>query len=352
MVCDGVSRARQVLHEYETRPHRLSRKPLVLLVTEQSQLVLPWKRVEGRLGILRSVGPRVCFLAPLCERFGTLSGRAARAASNALISSLGCGQRSGRVRLLHSFDDLGPTAPQSALTAGSLRRVLALSLVLCEPPSHVKKASGRIKLVMELARNTSTASLDQTPFSKEVKKAAAPCFQEHLFCPSCSQPASRGTDFRDCLFLPHALSQFPISHALDDRLQNWFCSPGFAPVASMQGSDMQAFHGQGCHRRRCLQERHKVTGSVLKTLVRSCPCRCVVFQKSGKMSFGLRRRPAIWLSMRAFHGEKEPSCCFDTRSNIHSAMQLWTEHSVRCLLQRTKSLPCPLSKAYRHNRFF
>ena len=90
---------------------------------------------------------------------------------------------------------------------------------------------------------------------------------------------------------------------------------------------MQAFHGQGCHRRtspkcpasRCVQERHKVTGSVLKTLVRSCPGRCVVFQKSGKMSFGLRRRPAIWLSKRAFHDEKEPSCCFDT-------MQLWTEH--------------------------
>ena len=63
-----ASRARQALHEYETRPPRLPRKPLVLLVAEQPQLVLPWKRVEGRLGILRSVSPRVCCLAPLCGR--------------------------------------------------------------------------------------------------------------------------------------------------------------------------------------------------------------------------------------------------------------------------------------------
>ena len=99
-----VSRARQVLLEYGSRPHRLSRKPLALLVAEQSQLVLPWRRVERLLGILRGAGPRVCCLAPLHGRVeasppeghpkrSTMSGSAARAASNALTSSLGCDGR-------------------------------------------------------------------------------------------------------------------------------------------------------------------------------------------------------------------------------------------------------------------
>ena len=106
------------------------------------------------------------------------------------------------------------------------------------------------------------------------------------------------THFRSC----------PISarcNVEDEHLQTWFCLTELAPVATTQGSDTQACHRLStanlakCPANRCLQERYRVTGPALKTLAGSCPRRAVNFsQRSGTASFGLRRKPAIWLSKR------------------------------------------------------
>ena len=97
-------------------------------------------------------------------------------------------------------------------------------------------------------------------------------------------------------------SKFPPSHVqtLLNTSKLGFAPQCFAPVATMQGSEMRAFHGQGlssaniakCLANRCLQERNTSTESALKNFARSCARRCIFPEIRNSVS-RLRRWPAI-----------------------------------------------------------
>ena len=59
---------------------------------------------------------------------------------------------------------------------------------------------------MDTRNDHLTVHLDKRS-SEGKNNAASPTFHWHLFCASCFQPASRGTEFGRCFFLPNARSQ-------------------------------------------------------------------------------------------------------------------------------------------------